>query len=348
MALVASSELIVYAPGLLGPYAGQEQWQATDWPTLALLQKLLSRAGRQITDHPSADDYSRLFAFFNHATTGNELPLAALSLLAEGHAPGDDYWMRLDPVCLRADRSDAILIAHDALALTEAEADALQESIRSLQDEWSISLQRTTADHWYIRLPGDMDLRTTPLSQVTGQAVTGRMPQGENYIKWHRFINEVQMTWHGHPINQQREQQGRLMATSVWPWGGGTLPAKTDVNFDRVYTNDLIVQGLASLNNINCQPLEHATQAKVQGRILMVDLSWRQLQQQQDVSGWFEALQRWQATTLQFISQTLEKDKALQVTLDFGGESTYRLSRQHLHRWWRRALTMQQIVLNNS
>ena len=156
-----------------------------DWPTLPLLQKLLSRAGRQITDQPSEDDYTRLFSLFNHDTTHNELPLAALSLLAEGHAPGSDFWMRLDPVCLHADRSDAILIAHDALALTEAEADALQESIRPLLDEWSVSLQRTTAHHWYIRLPGDTDLRTTPLAQVKGQAITRYMPLGQEIGRAH-------------------------------------------------------------------------------------------------------------------------------------------------------------------
>ena len=336
---------MVYAPGLLGPYTGQEQWQATDWPTLTQVQKFLSRADRLRSHHVTSDDYATIFSYFNLDSTQDDLPLAALSLLAEGLTPANDYWLRLDPVCLRADRSDAILIAHESLALTETEAAALQEAIRPLLDDWDASLQSTSPHHWYVRLPRQMALSSTPLVRVKGQAISRHMPLGNDHIQWHRFMNEVQMTWHAHPVNQQREQEGRLIASSVWPWGGGVLPEQTTAQFDRVYSNDLIVKGLANLHDIDCLPLEQAVQGKISGRLLMVDLSWRELQQQQDAAAWFDALAHWQVNVLQPIGAKLEANRLLHVTFDFGGQYTYALNRKALHRWWRRTKSLQQLIL---
>lgn len=346
VAPAATAELVIYAPGLLGPYAGQEHWQTGDWPDLPLLQQFLSRAERVIKTTPVQSDEASIFEYFNLDTHHTDLPLAALSLLAEGGVPETDCWMRLDPVCLHADRTDAILIAHDEMALTEAEADALQESIRPLLDEWSISLQRTNPHHWYIRFRDHTTLSTTPLSHVKGQAITQHMPMGNEHLKWHRLINEVQMLWHAHPVNQQREQQGQLMATSVWPWGCGVLPEKVDTQLDKVYSDDLLVQGLALLISIPVLPPQALQRSEVQGNQLLIDLSWRDLQQQQDVTGWFAALADWQATVLSVLEAKLQQNKSLQVTFDFGGEHRYRVRHKSLHRWWRRTQSLQQLVVH--
>jgi len=338
------TELIVYAPGLLGPYAGQEQWQAADWPALGQFQKLLSRADSIKNDHATRDDNAACFSYFNVDATQQALPLAAVSLLAEGRSPGNDYWLRLDPVCLLVDRDDAILIAHEELALTAEEATALQAAIRPLLDEWSVSLQGTTSHHWYLRLPRPIALTTTSPAQVRGFTISRHLPQGEDAMQWHRLMNEVQMTWYSHPVNQQREAQGQLTASSVWPWGGGVLPVKNDVNYTAVYSDDLMVKGLAILHEIACRPLAAAVPSEMQGRVLVVDLSWRERQQQQDALAWFEALLQWQNNVLQPIVAQLEANSSLRVTFDFGSQHTYVVNRQHLHRWWRRTKSLQQLI----
>lgn len=343
----ATSELVIFAPGLLGPYAGQSQWSAADWPTLALMQKVLSRADVSLRQPVLGDDYVAIFSYFNLDVTQQALPLAALSLLAEGQEPAGDYWLRLDPICLRADRNDAILIADEELALTEAEAEALQEAIRPLLEEWSIKLYSTTPHRWYLRLPEAMTLSTTPIAQVKGLPVSSHMPQGEEHLQWHRFINEVQMTWYAHPVNQQREAQGQLTASSVWPWGGGILPEKPVHGFSRVYSDDLVVKGLAQWHTIECRSLNEVLHHDLQGKQLLVDLSWRRLQQQQNAAAWFDALRCWQDNVLQLIIDRLEQDKNLAVNIDVGGEQVYHLNRKTLHRWWRRTKSLSHICTVN-
>ncbi|MFO7604581.1 MAG: hypothetical protein R6X06_12330 [Gammaproteobacteria bacterium] len=347
MASATPAELLFYAPGLLGPYAGQAHWPASDWPVLPRLEKFLSRADVLAPPHPvndvtAADDYAALFTYFNLQSDPRAAtqPLAALCLLAEGQDPGEACWMRLDPVCLQADRVDAVLIAHEALALTEVEADALQASLRPLLEEDALELHCTTPQHWYVRLPATPALTTTPLRQMMGQPISRGMPQGAARRHWHRFMNEVQMLWHNHPVNQQREQQGQLMATSVWPWGVGSLPQKQPVDFTAVYSDELVVQGLAQHLGIDCLPLSALDSNALHGRQLLVDFAWRERQQQGDVSTWLAALADWEQGVLQDLEARLRRDKGFTLILDLGGPGRFRITRRTQGRWWRRTRTL--------
>jgi hypothetical protein len=44
---------------------------------------------------------------------------------------------------------------------------------------------------------------------------------------WRHAINEAQMVLHAHPVNQARQAAGQPVVNSLWPWGGGRLPAAT-------------------------------------------------------------------------------------------------------------------------
>ena len=344
MANAASSELVVFAPGLLGPYAGQEHWQAADWPSLPLLQKLLTRANRVKKPSPHVSDYTTLFSYFDLTPTENGFSLAALSLLAEGHSPGSDCWMRIDPVCLHPDRTEAILIAHDEMALNENEAAALQESIRPLLDEWSVTLIKTTPHHWYARLPEHTSLSTTALLEAKGLGISRLMPRGKDQIKWHGLMNEVQMLWYTHAVNLEREQQGRLQASSVWMWGCGSLPKASNVKFTYVYSDDLVATGLACLNNVSHSSLNEIDNLKLNDTSFICDFSWRQLQQNSDPQDWFQALEKWQTEFIQPLFEQLSTNKTQNVIFDFGGEFMYHINHKCLRHWWRRTKTFQQLA----
>lgn len=344
MADAAFDEIVVFAPGLLGPYAGQEHWQAADWPRLPLLQKLLSRADCVKKTSQHGNDYATLFSYFNIPPTENDFPLAALSLLAEGHTPGSDCWMRLDPVCLHPDRTEAILVAHDELALDDNEANALQESIRPLLDEWSVRLIKTTPHDWYAQLPEHISLSTTAMIEAKGLGISRLMPTGKDQIKWHGLMNEVQMLWHTHPVNLEREQQGRLQASSVWMWGCGSLPKASDVKFTHVYSDDLVATGLARLNNVSHSCLNKTYNLKLNNDCFVCDFSWRQFQQSGDSQNWFQALEKWQAEFIQPLFENLSMNKKQNLMFDFGGASVYHITQKNMRRWWRRTKSFQQLV----
>lgn len=346
MADAIPSEITVYAPGLLGPYAGQANWSAEDWPCLPLLERVLSRANR-LPDCPcDSNDYQNLFNYFDLSST-EPLPLAALCLLAEGRDPQQDCWMRLDPVALHADNVDIVLLGHEELALSEAEADSLLEPLQPLLDEWSVSLLHTTPHHWYVCLPKGESLSTTPLSQIKGLAISEHMPAGDDYLKWHRLMNEVQMLWHGHPVNEQRQQVGQLTINSVWPWGCGVLPDKSQANFDVVYSDDLVTQGLAALNGIPHNSLQELTRQPLEGKALIVDLNWRSLQQHNDASGWFEALRQWQDDVLVRLINTLDKSPKAKLNFNFDSHHCYQVTHKTMRRWWRKTKFFSQLVLSD-
>ena len=344
MANAAASNLVIFAPGLLGPYTGQEDWQASDWPELSLLQKLLTRADRVKKVSSSQNDYEMLFSYFNIAATENDFPLAALSLLAEGHVPGNDCWMRLDPVCLHADRTEAILIAHEELLLVDDEADALQESIRPLLEEWSVQLIKTNSHHWYARLPENISLSTTPIIEAKGLGISRLMPLGKDQIKWHGLMNEVQMLWHTHPVNLERQESGDLQASSVWMWGCGNLAELSEPTFTMVYCDDLVTTGLAKHNNMSFSGLDDIFNNNLKGNNFVCNLSWRELQRKNDPQNWFQALDKWQAEFLQPLFKSVLKNKKQKVLFDFGGDIVYQFEARHLRRWWRRTRSLQSLA----
>jgi hypothetical protein len=54
------------------------------------------------------------------------------------------------------------------------------------------------------------------------------MPQGAAALAYRKLQNEVQMLWHAHPANAEREARGLASINGFWPWGGSSaaqLPA---------------------------------------------------------------------------------------------------------------------------
>lgn len=61
-------------------------------------------------------------------------PLAPISALADGLAPGEAYWLRLDPAHLEVGMGGLMLRTADTLGLADAEAAAL---VASLNRNWA-------------------------------------------------------------------------------------------------------------------------------------------------------------------------------------------------------------------
>jgi hypothetical protein len=73
------------------------------------------------------------------------------------------------------------------------------------------------ADDW-------ASLNTSTLDAACGHNIDIWMPQGAGERDWRKLQNEIQMQWHGHPVNEAREARGLKPVNSVWLWGG-TPPA---------------------------------------------------------------------------------------------------------------------------
>ena len=86
------------------------------------------------------------------------------------------------------------------------------------------------AQHWYVSLPQEETVTTTPLGEVLRKNIVHCLPHSTER-NWQTLLNEAQMLLHTHPINQQREQHGQPTINSLWFWGGGKpTPPQTTIN----------------------------------------------------------------------------------------------------------------------
>lgn len=171
-------------------------------------------------------------------------------LSAEGLDPGDDYWMRLDPVHLQFHR-DHLYLADSATL--ELEAADTQSLVATLNAHFSADGLHCLAPHpqrWYLRLPTAPDLHTHPLEDVFGRRIDTRLPKGRDAPRWHGYVNEIQMLFHDHPVNQARETAGKAAVNSVWPWGGGHWQPLGTLAWNRVYSSMPLARALAQTAGI--------------------------------------------------------------------------------------------------
>ena len=95
------------------------------------------------------------------------------------------------------------------------------------------------------------------LGQAVGRAVAP-LPVRADHAPWRQALNEAQMLLHAHPVNQAREAAGKPQVNSLWPWGGGRLPAPTSCHLDKVWSADPVIQGMAQVQGIENASLPDA------------------------------------------------------------------------------------------
>jgi len=170
-------------------------------------------------------------------------PCGALRLLGEGSEEArSGYWLCADPVHLRLHQERIVLADASAFDLAEHEA---REIAQALDAEFSDTgrFHAASATRWYLRLNAAVDHPAAPLSAVAGRRVDGELNGGA--LPLTRWLNEVQMFLHGHPVNTQREDAGQPAINSLWLWGGGTLSAGIEQRFSAVFSDDPLAIGLA-------------------------------------------------------------------------------------------------------
>jgi len=175
-------------------------------------------------------------------------PCGALRLLGEGSEESrNGHWLCADPVHLRFHQERIVLADANAFDLAEHEA---HEIAQALDAEFADigRFHAASATRWYLRLNAAVDHPAAPLSAVAGRRVDGEL--NGSALPLTRWLNEVQMFLHGHPVNTRREDAGQPAINSLWLWGGGTLPAGIEKQFSDVFSDDPLAIGLARAADI--------------------------------------------------------------------------------------------------
>lgn len=138
--------------------------------------------------------------------------------------------------------------------------------------------------HWFLRSERDWLIEAAPLAAImeTGFA----MPAGRDAPIWNRWHNEIQMTWHAHPVNVSREIEGTPAINAVWLHGGGRWQRLPPIQFSEVHSDAPEWRGAADAAGARGLPLN----ANVSDSALIVIDQALTPRRSEDWTGWLQAL----------------------------------------------------------
>ena len=343
----AARELGVVIPGLLGsPQIEQfpEAWQDL---SLAALETLLSRGRR--TKVRGIGLERALFELFNIAIApGKDVPVAAVTRQWEAQDAGGYWWLRADPVHLRADRDRIIMLGNDALDISNEECRDLASELNShfTHEDWQLDARN--ARRWYLRLDNDPRINTEMLCDVIGQDILHYMPRGIAEQHWRSVMNEVQMILHSSRVNKEREMCGAPVINSLWFWGGGRLPCPVSVNWSQVWGNDALSQGLASIMKVgsSSMPSEASDwlENDIPGEHMLVIDGLREKIQFADIEGWHSFLHSLHEAWLEPLFIALKQGHLTALNLYPADGTMFRVTAGDARRWWVRRRSMPQWI----
>lgn len=179
-----------------------------------------------------------------------EVALAELRLAGEEMQPATGgAWLCADPVHLRFHHERIVLADAGAFEIDTDEAAALVAALNAEFADIGV-FHAATPRRWYLRLHAAVDHPAAPLSAVAGRRMDSELTDKTSPL--YRWLNEVQMFLHGHPVNTARAAQGKPAVNSLWLWGNGQASTTLPNRFDTVWSNDPLLLGAGKLAGARC------------------------------------------------------------------------------------------------
>lgn len=288
--------------------------EAAGRPRLPVLERMVARGNGKRA--PSPEEF--LAPLFGLET--RQLVAAPFMHLADSGRRDGRYRLCAEFVHLAADRDQLVLMPGSLLQAMPEEIAALTTAFNQLYAAEGWELELTPSGRAYLSCPKPLDVVTHAPDGAAGQAVLEFMPAGTDAPRLKQLMNESQMLFHTHPVNQAREDAGRPLINSLWFWGGGLLPEKTRPISSMKIMGDLpLLRGLALWAGV--QPEAAALPADGNEAILgLAAMDPETLDHD-----WIGPL-----------STQLKSGKLSRLALYLGGYGLFDLHPGAMHRFWRR------------
>lgn len=303
------------------------------------LRRLLSRA--HVERLPIGNFENTVCRLFGLTPQPNQdLPLASLRRFGEaGSAEG--YWLCADPVHLRADLHQVLLVAAaEELSIEPDEATQLAEQFNTTLGADGLSLDTPQPHHWYLRLDQPPRITTTPIAEARGHNINRLLPKGTDARRWHALLTEFQMLLHASAVNAAREAAGRPAINGVWLWGGGVLPSQLVAPAAECCGTGPLLRGLSRRAGLALQaPPANADDwqsGDPAGSQLIVLEQGRALAAGGDFNAWGQWLETLEHDWLAPLERLLRRGRLASLALYPCDRLIFRVNRRRLARVWRR------------
>ena len=269
---------------------------------------------------------------------------AAAQALKLGATPGS---LIVRPVHLHAGRDHLVLSAPHRLDLSEGESQALFEAAAEWLAEEPVKLRYLSASLWeWVETDPDAtrfgQLQAASSSRANGRNIDIWLPRGPTARVWRRLVNEVQMLWHTHPVNLERERLGRSAVNSLWL--EGAVSNNLIKAYERVLSDDPIVAGLAEASGATLAPFAACalTEETIAERWLIDAPFWRDSYASCDPDAWSAG---WSAFEAWFcdVNRALGTHWLRHAEIVLTGESCHRrftMPGSIFWRFWRRSVSV--------
>jgi len=358
MSGAAERHLTLAVPGIFGPAAANRSDDAeaarllTEGLSLRALERFFSRSLPHPSHSPEPGLAAMLFGCFGVAREGPDWPVAAVTRGIDGGHGNGGWWLRADPVHLRAGMGELLLMDSADLRISAAEAASLATEINAQMSDSGLRLEPLAAKRWYLRLDAAPRLRTRAPSEVIGSPIGEHLPGGDDGRRWRALINDIQMILHASPVNRAREQRGEAAINSLWLWGGGHAPSMPPACWQGVWSDETLTAGLARLAHAPSEALPEDARAWLArapspGQHLLVVSAGYLPARACDADAWRRFISHLEEDWVGPLLDALAAGHVGSIGLRTGGTRAFRLVRRRFGRWWRRPASFARIMTAN-
>ena len=184
-------------------------------------------------------------------------------------------------------RDGAALLPARELNITPEQSVALFESAQDLFIDSGFTFHQTGTERWRVDLPAGFAPLCASPALVSITSVNDWWPQDIQARPWRKLVNELQMLWFEHPVNQARSALGQASVNSLWLFGGATADQLTQNSkiesrtYNALFAPSLAqdwggwIAALSELETTVFQPLEkqsHSLELVLIGREKIIEL----------------------------------------------------------------------------
>lgn len=127
-----------------------------------------------------------------------------------------------DLVHMALGTDQASLLEPDQMDLRPEESQALYDTIVPLFEGTGFFAEPLAPHRWRLRLPEGLRPHTGSPHAVAGHNLNAWWPQDAAMRPWRRLLNEIQMAWYEHPVNEARAARGVAPVNGLWLYGGAS------------------------------------------------------------------------------------------------------------------------------